>query len=183
MSENLAATPHAKNETIAAESRAPTTQNSYFIFFPSSSRAILVAFTRERSFIPTLTLELPSMQSVKTFMGEVGRSCTWNGETPESFVVSTTLRSRKTPTCGHLKLDEPYMMYRDWREKTKALLAHGESTKLPKNKMARPGTKVYVRWATEEMKTYPKLFDGYTKGEGIIATPERFLRWFGSREC
>jgi tRNA ligase len=73
-------------------------------------------------------------------------------------------------------------MYRDWREITKALLTRGEGAKLPKSKMARPETKVYVKWVREEIKKHPELFDGYTKGHGIIATRERFLRWLETAE-
>ena len=134
------------------------------------------------------------MQEVKAFTDEVGRSGTWNGEALEGFVVRTTVRSSQPsgPTDGRdarppyaasssfffkVKFDEPYMMYRDWREITKALLARGEGAKLPKSKMARPETKAYVKWVKEDIKKHPELFDEYTKGHGIIATRERFLRW------
>ncbi|KAF4616870.1 hypothetical protein D9613_008917 [Agrocybe pediades] len=92
-----------------------------------------------------------------------------------------------------VKFDEPYMMYRDWREATKKLLsaagkdatASGKANKslsisadiLPKNKMKRPETKLYVDWVIKEMKRDLKQFDGYTKGKGIIATREMFLDW------
>jgi len=74
------------------------------------------------------------------------------------------------------------MMYRDWREITKSLLSKGESARLPKNKMARPETKTYVAWVKGEIKRNPSLFEGYTKGHGIIATRERFLVWLETDE-
>jgi tRNA splicing ligase len=74
------------------------------------------------------------------------------------------------------------MMYRDWREITKSLLSKGESANLPKNKMARPETKTYVAWVKDEIKRNLSLFDGYTKGHGIIATRERFLEWLETDE-
>jgi tRNA ligase len=74
------------------------------------------------------------------------------------------------------------MMYRDWREITKSLLSKGESANLPKNKMARPETKTYVAWVKGEIKRNPNLFEGYTKGHGIIATRERFLEWLETDE-
>ena len=164
---------------------------------------MLEAFAREWGFIPTPSLELPSVQDVRTFTDEVGRSGTWNGEALEGFVVRTTVRSSSLPSGPtdrrdasdvpppyadgssfffKVKFDEPYMMYRDWREITKALLARGEGVKLPKSKMARPETMVYVKWVKEEIKKHPELFDGYTKGHGIIATRERFLRWLETAE-
>ena len=74
------------------------------------------------------------------------------------------------------------MMYRDWREITKSLLSKGESAKLPKNKMARPETKAYVAWVKDDIKRNPSLFEGYTKGHGIIATRGRFLEWVETDE-
>jgi len=40
---------------------------------------------------------------------------------------------------------------------------------------------VYVKWV-KAIKRHPALFDGYTKGHGIIATRERFLRWLETDE-
>jgi tRNA ligase len=74
------------------------------------------------------------------------------------------------------------MMYRDWREITKSLLSRGESAKLPKNKMKRPETKIYVEWVRREIKNHPKLFEGYSKGHGIISTRERFLEWLETED-
>ena len=152
---------------------------------------MLGAFAREWGFISTPSLELPSVQEVRTFTEEIGRSGKWNGEALEGFVVRTTVRSSRSPSGPtdrrdasdvpppyadgssfffKVKFDEPYMMYRDWREITKALLARGEGAKLQKSKMARPETVVYVKWVKEEIKKHPELVDGYTKGHGIIAT-------------
>lgn len=81
-----------------------------------------------------------------------------------------------------VKFDEPYMMYRDWREVTKMLLtaaAKGgvEDAKLPKSKMGRKETKKYVQWVKGEIKRDVKQFEGFGKGRGIIATRERFFKW------
>ena len=46
--------------------------------------------------------------------------------------------------------------------------------------MARPETQVYVKWVKGEIINHPELFDGYSKGHGIIATRERFLKWLES---
>ena len=157
---------------------------------------MLDAFAREWGFIPTPSFELPSVQQVKSFTEEVGRSEKWNGEALEGFVVRTTVSASESSSdvAAHppyadgssffflVKFDEPYMMYRDWREITKALLSRGESAKLPKSKMGRPGTQVYVKWVKGEIINHPELFDGYLKDHGIIATRERFLKWLESGE-
>ncbi|KAI0250856.1 RNA ligase-domain-containing protein [Lactifluus subvellereus] len=165
--------------------------------FKTQSTAVVGAFAREWGFIVTPSFELRSIPEVKAFTEEIGRSGRWNGDALEGFVVRTTVSS--PPTDGRacadaspyapgssfffkVKFDEPYMMYRDWREITKSLLSRGESANLPKNKMKRPETKVYVEWVRGEIKRHPTLFEGYVKGHGIIATRERFLEWLETKE-
>jgi len=48
--------------------------------------------------------------------------------------------------------------------------------------MARPETKTYAAWVKEDIKRNPSLFEGYTKGHGIIASRERFLEWLETDE-
>ncbi|KIJ51876.1 hypothetical protein M422DRAFT_26561 [Sphaerobolus stellatus SS14] len=79
-----------------------------------------------------------------------------------------------------VKFDEPYMMYRDWREITKAILSarsSGAEPKISKAKLNRPETKLYKDWVTKEIKRNPAAFKEYSSGHGIIATRERFLKW------
>jgi tRNA ligase len=165
--------------------------------FKTQPTAVVDKFAREWGFIVTASYQLPSISKVKAFTEEIGRNGTWNGEALEGFVVRTTVGL--PPTKGSasadaspyspgssfffkIKFDEPYMMYRDWREITKSLLSKGESAKLPKNKMERPETKTYVAWVKGDIKRNPSLFEGYSKGHGIIATRERFLEWLETDE-
>ncbi|KAF8588174.1 hypothetical protein K439DRAFT_1613751 [Ramaria rubella] len=78
-----------------------------------------------------------------------------------------------------VKFDEPYMMYRDWREVTKSLLTAkaGAQPRISKAKLNRPETRLYKEWVEGEIKRNRKAFDGYTNNKGIIATRERFLKW------
>jgi tRNA ligase len=69
-------------------------------------------------------------------------------------------------------------MYQDWREVTKSLLSKGISdAKLPKSKLKRKETRLYVDWVKKEIKHNPSAFSEFTKGKGLIATRERFLAW------
>lgn len=76
-----------------------------------------------------------------------------------------------------VKYDEPYMMYRDWREITKVLLSKQLDANIPKSKLRRPESLLYLNWVREEIRKNPAQFKDYTKGHGIIATRERFLKW------
>ena len=143
---------------------------------------------------------LSSIPEVKEFAEEIGRSGKWNGEALEGFVVRSTVRT--PPTDGKaradaspyapgssfffkIKFDEPYMMYRDWREVTKSLLSSKgpmSAAKLPKSKMKRVETKLYVKWVIEEIKRDKSQSAEFMKGKGIIATRERFLEWMATEQ-
>ncbi|KAF8132467.1 RNA ligase-domain-containing protein [Boletus edulis] len=159
---------------------------------------IIDAFAQEWGFLKTATIVYDTLAEVKDFTDEIAKTGEWKGEPLEGFVVRagivdpksrTTSRDKRPPyPTGSsfffkVKFDEPYMMYRDWREITKSLLSTKGSlsnAKLPKSKMAREETRVYVKWVKNEIKTNRSAFQGYTQGKGIIATRERFLRWLGT---
>lgn len=83
-----------------------------------------------------------------------------------------------------VKFDEPYMMYRDWRELTKSLLTvkPGSEPRISKAKLNRLETRLYRKWVEDEIKHNRKAFDGYINNKGIIATRERFLKWCREEE-
>ncbi|RPD55632.1 hypothetical protein L226DRAFT_537106 [Lentinus tigrinus ALCF2SS1-7] len=166
--------------------------------FHTQHQDVVDAFAREWGFIPTPSTVLQTIPEVKAFTEEIGRKGSWNNEPIEGFVVRTHVT--EPPTKGgkpvsaspypagssfffKVKFDEPYMMYRDWREVTKALLSKGASEgNVPKSKMRRAETKLYVRWVIAEIKRDKSQFAEFAKGKGIIATRERFLRWMESEE-
>ncbi|OSD02575.1 hypothetical protein PYCCODRAFT_1389718 [Trametes coccinea BRFM310] len=164
--------------------------------FATQPQDVVDAFAREWGFIVTPSTVLNTIPEVRAFTDEVGRTGKWNGEPLEGFVVRTHVT--EPPTKGNkpasaspyppgssfffkVKFDEPYMMYRDWREVTKVLLSKGPNpAHVPKSKMRRAETKVYVKWVCDEIKRDRAQFKDYAKGKGIIATRERFLRWLES---
>ena len=158
------------------------------------------AFAEEWGFIKTISITLNSIDEVKDFTTNVGLTGEWNNEAVEGFVVRTHVTepptgNAKSSTASpyapgssfffKIKFDEPYMMYRDWREVTKSLLSSKgpmSAAKLPKSKMKRTETKLYVKWVIEEIKRDPSQFAEFTKGKGIIATRERFLEWMATEQ-
>ncbi|KAK7052304.1 tRNA ligase [Favolaschia claudopus] len=169
--------------------------------FHTLPQADVDAFAAEWGFIQTASLELNSIAEVRAFTDECGTTGSWNDEPVEGFVVRTHVASTpgKAPyTPGStfffkVKFDEPYMMYRDWREVTKTLLRlaeQGRTGKGPgmseksvhKGKMRRAETKVYVRWVIGEIARDPTAFEEYGKNKGIIATRDRFLAYLATPE-
>ncbi|KAJ7153566.1 RNA ligase [Mycena crocata] len=169
--------------------------------FHTLPQAAVDAFAAEWGFIQTASLVLPSIAEVRSFTDAVGSSGAWNGSPVEGFVVRTHVASTpgRAPYAPgatfffKVKFDEPYMMYRDWREVTKSLLRQHEQGlsgkgngmsegALPKGKMRRAETRVYVRWAIGEIARDMTPWEEYTKNKGIIAARERFLAYLATPE-
>ncbi|KAG1739916.1 RNA ligase-domain-containing protein [Suillus paluster] len=158
------------------------------------------AFAEEWGFIKTPAITLNTLPEVKSFTDDIAKTGKWNGEALEGFVVRThivdpqpgsTVRNTRPPyPTGSsfffkVKFDEPYMMYRDWREVTKTLLSTQgplNDAKLPKSKLKRKETRLYVDWVKKDIRHNPSAFSEYAKGKGIIATRERFLKWMETDE-
>ena len=161
---------------------------------------VVDAFAREWGLIPTKSTELNSIAEVKEFTERIGNEGTWLGEPLEGFVVRTHVSEPPTkdgigrdaspyePGSSFffkVKFDEPYMMYRDWREVTKMLLstkdkngvAAMKASSLPTSKMRRTETVEYVQWVIGDIKRHPQLFAEFGKGKGIIAARQRFFSW------
>ena len=161
---------------------------------------VIDAFAEEWGFLKTATLVYDTLAEVKKFTDEIAQTGKWKGELLEGFVVRTSIIDPNPGTTFHdkrppyptgssfffkVKFDEPYMMYRDWREITKSMLSTKGSlndVKLPKSKMKHKETQVYLKWVKNEIKTNRSAFQGYAQGKGIIAIRERFLRWLGTEQ-
>jgi tRNA ligase len=164
--------------------------------FKTQPTKVVDQFAADWGFIVTKTVTLNSIQEVRAFSDNTSRTGKWEGEPVEGFVVRTQVTANSssgknssppyapgTSLFFKIKFDEPYMMYRDWREVTKTLLAAKvplNEVKLPESKMKRPETKLYVSWVKGEIQKNRDQFESYNKGKGIIATRERFLEWLKS---
>lgn len=145
--------------------------------FQTMDQHTVDAFAKEWGFIQTRSVVKDTLDDVKKFCDGVEKDGIWEGQAVEGFVVRTTVAeptshvttSGKAPGEGKspyspgssfffkVKFDEPYMMYRDWREVTRSLLSADKKgalspSSLPKNKLRRPETRLYVDWVISEIK-------------------------------
>lgn len=94
------------------------------------------AFANEWGFIPTRWIQLGSLEEVKRVTSEIEQTGAWEGEPIEGFVIRTHMPDERSleklkglegkvvsPPYSpgqawfyKVKFDEPYLMYRDWRE-------------------------------------------------------------------
>ncbi|KAJ1305166.1 hypothetical protein OPQ81_000197 [Rhizoctonia solani] len=172
----------------------------------------VVSFAEEWGFIATSAITLKTIEEVKEFTDKVAKEGKWNNEAVEGFVVRTKVSNRPPQlvpayrgTRGErigdkkemstpppyapgstfffkIKFEEPYLMYREWREATKKILAANNkgqlrALKLSNYALRRPETRAYCHWVEDQIRHNPDSLKGFNEGHGIIAARERFLKW------
>ncbi|KAH9820831.1 RNA ligase-domain-containing protein [Melampsora americana] len=111
------------------------------------------------------------------------------------------------PLFWKVKFEEPYLMYREWRELTRRMLSefgklkesqlselqiksandHQRPScdmegmlrllKINVKKIQNPESKLYVHWMVGELLYQDDRFEGWKLNQGIVNTRERFLKW------
>ncbi|PYH92117.1 tRNA ligase [Aspergillus ellipticus CBS 707.79] len=116
------------------------------------------------------------LDQVKSFLSECADTGTWDGRETEGFVVRCHLgvngRGPYQDWFFKYKFEEPYLMYRQWRECTKAVI----SGKYPNIKKHKNITEEYLKYARRQLNQNPHLGDLYKQNHGIIAMREGFLK-------
>lgn len=102
------------------------------------------------------------------------------------------------PFFWKIKFDQPYLLYREWREITRKLLlstvpppAAGPAAtplaplppaKMNLAKIKSPLSRLYIHWVTEQITMHPEKFARWGQGRDIIKVREEFLAWKESAE-
>ncbi|GAA5955304.1 hypothetical protein JCM21900_003039 [Sporobolomyces salmonicolor] len=155
---------------------------------PSSEVA---SFAKFWGMIPTPYTVFPSIPAVKTYCANVEAAGGVEGpdgklNPVEGFVVRG---HRKGGAPGEaffwkVKYDEPYLMYREWRELTRKLLAaYPDLDGVKPNRLRNEESRLYLWWVAREIKRDHAKFEPWKHGKGIIATREEFLRWTKTPEA
>lgn len=118
------------------------------------------------------------MDTVQTFLEGVAETGAHEGRDVEGFVVRCRMSHdpRNSPYNDWFwkyKFDEPYLMYRQWRECTKALIAG----KPPKFKKHIKITEEYLLYARKRLAQDPQLGKLYNQNHGIIKLRDDFLEY------
>ncbi|KAJ9132029.1 tRNA ligase [Coniochaeta hoffmannii] len=117
-----------------------------------------------------------NVDDVKNFLEEVAETGAHSGRDVEGFVIrcKMTHDPNKEPFQDWFfkyKFEEPYLMYRQWRECTKAMIAGRQ----PRYKKHAKITEQYLEFARKRLATQPGLAKEYNKNHGIIALRNEFL--------
>ncbi|CAK7201762.1 tRNA ligase [Sporothrix eucalyptigena] len=133
-------------------------------------------FAEKWGFIKTELVVINEIAEVRKFLESVAETGAHDGRDVEGFVI----RCRMSPKPDSMpyqdwffkyKFEEPYLMYRQWRECTKALILG----KTPNYKKHQAITQEYLMYARKRIAADPKLGRQYNKNHGIIQLREDFL--------
>ncbi|MCJ1479465.1 hypothetical protein MMC13_008151 [Lambiella insularis] len=115
--------------------------------------------------------------TVKVFLEKCAETGSFEGKDTEGFVIRC--QKRKGDTGGpyndwffKYKFEEPYLLYRQWRECTKAVIAG----RAPRYKKHHKITEEYVLYARRQLAQNPRLGKAYNANHGIIHMRDGFLK-------
>lgn len=138
-------------------------------------------FAEEWGFKKTMHLIKDDIKTVKSFLDDIADTGAYAGRDTEGFVIRC--QARETPGSPYedwffkYKFEEPYLMYRQWRECTKAVIA-GKEPRINKHKDI---TSEYIRFAKKKLTADPELGKRYNHNHGIIELRDEFLQEIGVR--
>ncbi|KAF1937060.1 tRNA ligase-like protein [Clathrospora elynae] len=120
------------------------------------------------------------IHQVKKFLDKVAETGNYEGRDTEGFVIRCQAReSEGEPYADWFfkyKFEEPYLMYRQWRECTRALIGG----KPPRYKKHAAITKEYLDFARRKFSQDPGLAKAYNLNHGIIKMRDEFLAFRGT---
>lgn len=116
-----------------------------------------------------------TIEEVKPFLEEVAKTGNYSGRDTEGFVIRCQARENSNRPWHDwffkYKFDEPYLMYRQWREVTKAVIA-GKVPKIHKHKVI---TEEYINYARRQLAKDRHRGEAFNRNHGIIAMRDGFL--------
>ncbi|EPE10600.1 trna ligase [Ophiostoma piceae UAMH 11346] len=135
-------------------------------------------FARHWGFHETELKVIDTIAEVRQFLESVAETGAHDGRDVEGFVIRCQM-SPKPDSIPYsdwffkYKFEEPYLMYRQWRECTKALIS-GKPARYKKHIAI---TEQYLLYARKRIAADPKLARDYNKNHGIIQLRNEFLEF------
>lgn len=148
--------------------------------FATYSGELVHQFADQWGFKKAQYLMKDDIGSMKTFLSGCAETGSYAGRDTEGFVIRCRRKDHRPNGSYHdwffkYKFEEPYLMYRQWRECTKAIIS-GKPPKYKKHKLV---TQQYLQYARRQLAKNPSVGKNYQKNHGIIAMRDGFLQEMG----
>nr|POE49283.1 trna ligase 1 [Quercus suber] len=135
-------------------------------------------FADEWGLKQTMYLVKEDINDVKGFLDKVAETGNYDGRDTEGFVIRCQSKAKTGEWHDWFfkyKFEEPYLMYRQWRECTKAVIANRQ----PKYRQHKKITEEYLDFARRQLHANPRLAAAYNQNHGIIKMRDDFLAFRG----
>lgn len=132
-------------------------------------------FADEWGFRKTDFLVIDDISEVHTFLDSVAETGSYNGRDVEGFVIRCKAKFAAGPYQDWFfkyKFEEPYLMYRQWRECTRSLIANKPARYKKHIKI----TEEYLLYARKRLATERGLAEAFNQNHGIIQLRDDFLK-------
>ncbi|KAJ3267160.1 Phosphatidylinositol (PI) 3-kinase [Chytriomyces hyalinus] len=149
-------------------------ENEIFLNTWNSIRVRQVA--EQFGFLSVESEVLDSFEEVMALADNCRATGSFNNRPVEGFVVRCMSRDTSLTTMFKIKYDEPYLMFREWREITTRLIKNQPFT--PKYRISER----YAYWCEGKLISHPDMFSGFLQHRGIIAARNLFLLEEGVEE-
>lgn len=153
---------------------------SKFTTYPFSS---IEQFASQFGFHTTDYLVIDTLPELRSFLETCAETGSWKGVEVEGFVVRTKAQMNpedKFPSDYFFKykFEEPYLMYRQWREISRAYLSGKPRSEIRINKHIEISNR-YLDFVIPLFNNDPALRESYNQSHGIISLRENFLKTLG----
>ncbi|CAD6506238.1 BgTH12-07165 [Blumeria graminis f. sp. triticale] len=133
-------------------------------------------FAEKWGFRKTESVVFKDIKATRNFLEEAAKTGSYNGRNVEGFVIRCKVPRDSSNELEDwffkYKFEEPYLLYRQWRECTKAMISK-QPLRL-KKKIA--VTEEYLKFAERRLSENPELAKAYQDNHGIIKLREDFLK-------
>lgn len=145
-----------------------------FSTYPSD---LVMNFAEEWGFKKTSLIVHDNVQTTKELLEGIAKTGSYQGRDVEGFVIRCKALKGKSDLYEDwffkYKFEEPYLMYRQWRECTKALISNRKPLQVKKNVAI---TEEYLSFARRKLAENPSLGSAYSHNHGIIKLRNDFLK-------
>ncbi|KAH3900681.1 tRNA ligase SCDLUD_003680 [Saccharomycodes ludwigii] len=121
----------------------------------------------------------PALSGLLEFFEKCKLTGSFEGKEIEGFVIRCHYKDTNSPFLFKYKFEEPYLMYRQWREATKDYIKSGNKVrpfKFPKHKFI---TNKYLDFVCPILDKDCELCERYLQNFGIIKLRKLFLESYG----
>ncbi|ODQ78403.1 hypothetical protein BABINDRAFT_162638 [Babjeviella inositovora NRRL Y-12698] len=143
---------------------------------------LIAEFAAAWGFIPTKFITKTDFSELFRFLEECAETGSYEGRAVEGFVIRA--KAHGADHFWKYKFEEPYLMYRQWREITKGYLQQSKkplsiTLLIKKSHKHKRVSAQYLIFIIPELERDPALRDGFLQGHGIIELRNRFLTHMG----